>query len=295
MNSINESEQYFIRRRGRISGPFDHIVIEKMIKFKKLYKSDEISIDQEDWVVVGDTEFFPKSQNPNPLRGRDIKTNNRNKDNTTELEVNDTNSFNPETFQPQARNHPHPPFENHEWYYALSDHIIGPISEAELKLQIMLKTISPQTKVWSQGMPEWIEARSNAGFTQIFKASEPINEKISLDQSDVSIPGNILQGKYCVGCGTIISQLARMCPKCGSSQGLLQMEEDSKVKSSTIWVSYIVTSLFPIAGLVYCIYFLMKNRVEHAVGNIIIAVFSSIFWSAFFESFFKSLFEPISR
>ena len=281
MSELAENDEYFIRRRGRVSGPFDYTVIEKMARSNKLYKTDELSIDQHNWVNAAQTDFFPNA----PIRtnktntdkietSKSVKQKIDNEPETESYSLLNTNAVKP------GSNSPIPPM-NKEWYYALSDQSFGPVSENELKMQFMMKSLSPSTKIWSAGMTDWIEARNYPSFALIIQNQN--------EEKPVAIPSNsssgILQGKYCIGCGAIIAHEAVNCPKCGSPQGSSRM----KVAAKTIKTSYLLTFFFPIAGFVYFIYFLIKEEIGHAIGNLILALFMSYFWPAFIVAFIEAM------
>ncbi|MHC4104369.1 MAG: RDD family protein [Planctomycetota bacterium] len=44
-----------------------------------------------------------------------------------------------------------------DWYYAVGDQQVGPISKAELQALVKAKKINAQTRVWRTGMKEWQE------------------------------------------------------------------------------------------------------------------------------------------
>ena len=43
-----------------------------------------------------------------------------------------------------------------EWYYALNDQRLGPVSAAEFDKLVLAGTIAPATLVWHDGMAEWL-------------------------------------------------------------------------------------------------------------------------------------------
>ena len=44
-----------------------------------------------------------------------------------------------------------------DWYDAVGDQQVGPISKAELQALVKAKKINAQTRVWRTGMKEWQE------------------------------------------------------------------------------------------------------------------------------------------
>lgn len=182
-----QDEQYFIRRRGRVTGPYDYDTVKKMVQTGKLYKSDELSLDQVDWVTASETEFFPekvqtKKVNPNPD------------------EVPD------DDYQPGPSPVSGNPPPQTLWYYALNDQQLGPIKEIELKQQFQLKTIGPKTKVWCEGMSTWEDADKNNVFRDYFFVAPVANGGIGISGFD----------RFCENCGNKVEPRAFMCMKCGS-------------------------------------------------------------------------------
>jgi len=184
-----QDEQYFIRRRGRVTGPYDFDTVRKMVQTGKLYKSDELSLDQVDWVTASETEFFPeKKKKPvEPIH--------------TEQEDNYDNP------SPSATPIYSPPPPQMLWYYALNDQQLGPIKESELKQQFQLKTIGAKTKVWCEGMSTWEDADKNHVFREYF-----IESPMVVPQGGTGTGYD----RYCENCGNRVEPRAFMCMRCGS-------------------------------------------------------------------------------
>src|SRR5687767_3867747 len=52
--------RYFVRSRGRISGPFDLPGLQKLVRRGQLSRSDQVSPDKVDWSSAGEFEdLFP--------------------------------------------------------------------------------------------------------------------------------------------------------------------------------------------------------------------------------------------
>lgn len=60
-----------------------------------------------------------------------------------------------------------------DWYYAVGDQQVGPISKAELQALVKAKKINAQTRVWRTGMKEWQE------LGQLLKANQTLPVAIS--------------------------------------------------------------------------------------------------------------------
>jgi len=55
-----------------------------------------------------------------------------------------------------------------DWYYAVGDQQVGPISKAEIQALVKAKKINAQTRVWRTGMKEWQE------LGQLLKANQAL-------------------------------------------------------------------------------------------------------------------------
>jgi uncharacterized RDD family membrane protein YckC len=80
-----------------------------------------------------------------------------------------------------------------DWYYAVGDQQVGPISKAELQALVKAKKINAQTRVWRTGMKEWQE------LGQLLKADQTLPAAIS--------PGSGRSRQaQCSECGNSFSQ-----------------------------------------------------------------------------------------
>ena len=141
-------EQYYVRRKGRVAGPYDFEVIMKMAKTGKLFKSDYVSLDQVSWSLAEDCDIiFPKPPKP---------------------------PIDPPYVDPGPDPTGGPPVgvpsTNKDWHYSYGDISYGPIKETELKQKFMTKEITTKTKVWTDGMADWEAADQVKTFIEFFKA-----------------------------------------------------------------------------------------------------------------------------
>jgi uncharacterized RDD family membrane protein YckC len=144
-------EQYYVRRKGRVAGPYDFEVIMKMAKTGKLFKSDYVSLDQVSWSLAEDCDIiFPKPPKP---------------------------PIDPPYVDPSPDPTGGPPVgvpsTNKDWHYSYGDISYGPIKETELKQKFLTKEITTKTKVWTDGMADWEAADQVKTFIEFFKAIRP--------------------------------------------------------------------------------------------------------------------------
>lgn len=88
---------------------------------------------------------------------------------------------------------------------------------------------------------------------------------------------------YCPNCGSELKfHEAEICPSCG-----VRIKEPPKashpISRNVIIISYITTFFIPIIGIVLSFYYLIKGRVIHFIGLMILSIVMTFFWLGFFE------------
>ncbi|MEW5892060.1 MAG: pentapeptide repeat-containing protein [Pseudomonadota bacterium] len=53
--------RWYVRKNGKMAGPFPHAQIEEYLILGRLVRSDEISHDRETWVSIQDSGYFPET------------------------------------------------------------------------------------------------------------------------------------------------------------------------------------------------------------------------------------------
>lgn len=128
------SETYFyVRRRGRISGPWTSAKVISEIRLRKLGRRDEISVDGQKWLPAGDfTQFFPDHA---PAPGQA----------TAEVPTENTVTHNiPES-------------ELEDWYVMVNDEQVGPMSLEDLLQMARVGSLTLDDLVWKETFPDWLE------------------------------------------------------------------------------------------------------------------------------------------
>ncbi len=114
--------------------------------------------------------------------------------------------------------------------------------------------------------------------------------------------------KACPLCGEDVALLAKKCKHCGeildpTLRELQEVKRDIKAatmgapasatlespqaaKSLTIW-GWVSAVVFPFAGIVLGVINIVKGRIGHGVGQIIVSLIMFSFWPAFIEGFEK--------
>jgi len=127
------SVTYYIRIKGRVSGPFDEAKVLQFVQRGQLSRSHEISEDGVTWTSAGDTpQLFEatKRRSPSPSGTKP----------TTELE--------PEEKAPSSSSEA-------KWFCAIDGQRCGPFSVNDIQARVSNGTITSATLVWRQGMSDW--------------------------------------------------------------------------------------------------------------------------------------------
>lgn len=81
--------------------------------------------------------------------------------------------------------------DEHDWYYEADGRQAGPVGTAELKGLIRRKAVTRATRVWHEGMADWVAASSIAGlFPQADRSKQVENQ--SNPTPAISILGAVL-------------------------------------------------------------------------------------------------------
>lgn len=140
-----EGGRYYVRARGKISGPYDLVQLETLRRRGQLARFHEVSADGRTWAKAGSLSGIfepPPPRAPRPAANA----------------------------RPSAAEPATPPGgvatgsgpESAEWYYAVGDQPVGPIDAHDLKRRIDRGEVEPLTLVWREGMAGWVAAK-NAG------------------------------------------------------------------------------------------------------------------------------------
>jgi hypothetical protein len=86
------------------------------------------------------------------------------------------------------------------WLYLEQEEQKGPVSDEGLRALARKGVITPQTRIWKEGMADWVNAGKVKG---LFAPAPP------------PVPGQFTADKYCRNCGTGMSAQAVACLSCG--------------------------------------------------------------------------------
>ena len=115
-------EQYYVRRRGQIRGPFDLRQLQRLLQRGQVSRVDNYSTDRRNWNKLESLEGLA-----------------------------------PEPAVPEAETAPEPEDTSaeREWHYFHQGLQHGPVSEAELTGLIAQNVITEDTSIWCEGMGDW--------------------------------------------------------------------------------------------------------------------------------------------
>lgn len=120
---------FYVRAKGRISGPFDVATLQKLVRRGALSRAHEISSDRANWNPAGEfEELFPSSRGampePAPVQAAAVPT-------TAPAPVPPSGMF----------------------YYAQGGRTVGPVSVSVLQSLVLNRTLRPNDLAWRDGSP----------------------------------------------------------------------------------------------------------------------------------------------
>lgn len=155
------SDQYFIRIRGKVQGPFDVDKLRGLARRGQFSRMHEVSPDGLQWLAAkeypelfgGGTSAEPRvsSESPGTVKAR------------SPAPANATTGPKPD-----------------EWFYMQERQTFGPLEFSQLLTLISSKQLAGDTHVWREGMPDWSPAHLIPGLGTV--ASSP-NASVAAEDS----------------------------------------------------------------------------------------------------------------
>jgi hypothetical protein len=167
------NEQYFIRVRGRVQGPFDADKLRQLARRGQFSRLHEISTDSQQWSPAKNyPDLFAApagdSVAPSSAAGNGAAT--------AELpRGNASVAMSPAALPPGGAG------RQDVWYYAFGGNPTGPVDFLRLSSMIASAQIGADTSVWREGMADWVPAHTIPG---LVAAASSRNE--SRSDSEVS-------------------------------------------------------------------------------------------------------------
>ena len=154
------SEQYFIRLRGRVQGPFDAERLRQLARRGQFSRLHEVSTDGQQWISGKDRPelFAVAAEAPVPVAT------------AQRASAQSTNQHSALATPPTTT----PPAE--AWFYVEGGKEQGPVDRHVLASLFASGQLAPNAEVWRSGMNEWVPASNIPGLISIRSVS-PASEK----------------------------------------------------------------------------------------------------------------------
>lgn len=145
------SEQYFIRVRGRVQGPFDADKLRQLARRGQFSRLHEISTDSQQWLPA---KSFPDLFAASPA--------------VSQPESGTVSALATEVARgmpaPAPSAAPQGNFPRQDvWYYGQGGTPTGPVDFLRLSNLIAAGQLGPDTSVWREGMADWVPAHTVPG------------------------------------------------------------------------------------------------------------------------------------
>lgn len=161
--------RYFVRSRGRVTGPFEIATLEKLVRRGSVGRLDELSVDQREWERAGENgELFPQ-----------IATRKRTAEDAGTPGVDTAAAEEPEGPETSAN--------GDAYFYRQNGTAIGPVGLLALQSLARAGAISKSDPVWQKGsqvmvpagtlthLAEFFDARSDRGIVHRAASSAQIS------------------------------------------------------------------------------------------------------------------------
>lgn len=133
------TDQYYIRIRGRVQGPFDSEKLRTLARRGQFSRLHEISLDGNTWTTAKDyPDFFQGASQPiAEARGAT----------SSSTAQTPTMAATPKT----------------EWFYLQGGQTRGPVEQSAFVSMVLAQQLPIETEVWKDGMTDWIPANRVSG------------------------------------------------------------------------------------------------------------------------------------
>lgn len=189
------SDVYYVRKRGRVNGPFG---IDEILRLKnqgRLTRAHELSTDQHEWKPAFEVEEVFKAY----------------------VESSDAPASHNDQQPAISRETEADSLQSADWYYVHEGDRLGPVSSVAIATLVNQGDIEANTLVWNEDLPDWTPAIITPQLCSFFDQPETVAApKINTGQQPQTyLPSTMI---YCRGCGSQIHPTAVSCPNCGAVQ-----------------------------------------------------------------------------
>ena len=185
------SDKYFVRRRGKVEGPWDVDRVKSEVKLRKLSRIHEISEDGKNWQradkfswlfpkkdIVDSAAVFQDSPNsPQPSVSQPPVAGTYN----NEPPVAEPYIADPTLGQTSSA-------ETGGWYLAIDGREVGAMSEIDVLQKINEQVVGPLDLAWCTGLPDWTQLQLLPEFNDCFR--DPVTGRQKTDLQPAHDPAN---------------------------------------------------------------------------------------------------------
>lgn len=149
----DESATFFVRRQGKVDGPWPSRKLKSEIKLKKLARFHEVSTDGETWRPASELEWlFPRI---------------RRKNNATAVHASPTNEPAPQPVENVEPNSLEGAIHSSEaWFIAVDDEPEGPYTEKEILDKVSAGLLTHEDLLWKEDEEDWNEVQYISPFAE---------------------------------------------------------------------------------------------------------------------------------
>ena len=153
------SKEYYIRSRGTVRGPFSAEKLKEMARRGQFGRAHHVSVDGVNWEpAASHPELLPEAKAVK-IRKQPVDANAE--DSSYELVAPDQPQVT--AAAPSAPAADSVSLDSVTWYYASAGQEVGPVSFADLRQLVSRGELQYNDPVWTEGMPNWMEASSVPG------------------------------------------------------------------------------------------------------------------------------------
>lgn len=180
-------ESYYVRSRGRIQGPFTLEEVRLRAKRRRLNRFDQVSTDGVNWKAAARfPEIFPPPPQPTAPASTPESVTPESQTAESEGLVVDAEPVPSEaggsgeySIVPEAAPVEAQPAESEQhWHYVHGTREGGPVPFAQLRILASQGQLAPDDFIWTDGMPDWVEAREVDGVFQTSATAWPVPQTL---------------------------------------------------------------------------------------------------------------------
>lgn len=185
------SETYYVRKRGRVTGPFE---IDELLKLKdqgRITRVHELSLDQIEWTPAYEVQDVFQAYVELPDERSSYST---------------ANSLKLQGETAAAKS-------GTEWYYVEDGGRVGPMPLASLRELVTQRVVADDTLVWCDDLSDWSAA------IHVPQLAMEFPQKSGRKPSDLADKSVVTASTiFCKACGGRLHATAKNCPTCGAAQ-----------------------------------------------------------------------------